>query len=199
MIRTASRAQQPMPSRRMQSMQEHLAFGYAQRTVAGRGLVDAALARDAKPTFATAAFAEPRDWGYAGLMAFTAVLLLRPQDTLTFLEPLHLAELFAIVGIAPMILYRFARQLAVFRITPETIGLMRLAAVMILTIPFSVWPSGALDVVINAYLKIVLVFVLMLNTLTTAKRIERLVWLIVVCCGYIAARAVFDYARGVHL
>ena len=50
------------------------------------------------PTFATSEQAEPRDWGYMGLLAFTAVLLLRPQDRIAGLASLHLAELFAITG-----------------------------------------------------------------------------------------------------
>src|SRR5207248_1001877 len=49
------------------------------------------------------------------------------------------------------------------------------------------------------YAKCVIVFVLMLNTLTTPKRLEQLTWLVIVCCGYIAARAVLDYARGMNL
>ena len=75
-------------------------------------------------------------------IAFTAVLMLRPQDTLPILNPLHLAELCAIIGIAPMILHRFARRLPVFRVTPETIGLMTLGAVMLATVPFSIWPAN---------------------------------------------------------
>src|SRR5207248_4422120 len=49
------------------------------------------------------------------------------------------------------------------------------------------------------YLKIIVVFILMLNTLTTAKRIDQLTWLILVCCGYISGRAVLDYARGINV
>jgi putative inorganic carbon (HCO3(-)) transporter len=45
----------------------------------------------------------------------------------------------------------------------------------------------------------VIVFVLMLNTLTTVRRLEQLTWLIVLCCGYIAGRAVLDYSRGINL
>jgi O-antigen ligase len=197
MIRDRGRT--TVPSKRTQAVRERLAFSYGQGTVPGRGLVDAALANDAKPTFATAAYAEPRDWGYLGLMAFTAVLLLRPQDTIPALEPLHLAEVCAIVGIAPMLLHRFARRLPVFRITPETTALMALGGVMLATTPFSIWPGGAFDVFVNAYLKIILVFVLMMNTLTTPKRLDRLIWLIVLCCGYIATRAVLDYVRGMNL
>ena len=78
-----------------------------------RGVVEAAISAEAKPTFATAAFAEPRDWGYRGLVAFTAVLMLRPQDQIPALTPLHLAEICAFLGIAPMLLHRFAHRLPV--------------------------------------------------------------------------------------
>ena len=178
---------------------ERLAFNYGPGTVAGQRSIDAARARDAEPTFATAPYAEPRDWGYVGLVAFTAVLLLRPQDQIPGVGALHLAEVCAIIGIAPMMLHRFARRLPVFRVTPETLGLIAFGAVILATAPFSIWPGGAFELFFDSYLKIVLVFVLMMNTLTTPKRLEQLTWLIVCCCGYIAARAVFDYARGVHL
>ena len=51
----------------------------------------------------------------------------------------------------------------------------------------------------DSYLKILVVFVLMMNTLTTPKRLEHITWLIILCVGYVAARGVFDYARGVNL
>lgn len=178
---------------------ERLAFNYGPGTVAGQRAIDAALARDAEPTFATAPYAEPRDWGYVGLIAFTAVLLLRPQDQLPGLGALHLAEICAFIGIGPMLLHRFARRLPVFRVTPETMGLVGFGLVILATAPFSFWPGGAFELFLDSYLKIVIVFVLMMNTLTTPKRLEQLTWLIVCCCGYIAGRAVFDYARGVNL
>src|SRR5262249_25897694 len=81
---------------------------------------------------------------------------------------------------------------------PETVGLMALGLVILGTAPFSIWPGGVVQVFFE-YLKCVVVFVLMLNTLTTPKRLEQITWLIVVCCGYVAARAAFDYARGVNL
>src|SRR6516165_8716442 len=72
----------------------------------------------------TNAVAERRDWGYIGLLAFTTVLLLRPQDRLPSLASVHIAEICAFLGIGPMLLHRFARRLPVFRITPETLGLV---------------------------------------------------------------------------
>lgn len=151
-------------------------------------------------TFATTeAFAEPRDWGYLGLLAFTTVLLLRPQDKVPALTSLHVAEICAFLGIGPMLLHRFARRLPVFRITPETLGLVVLGAAILVTAPFSVWPGGAFQVFTDNYLKIVIVFVLMMNTLTTTDRLERLTWLILLCIGFIAALSVVNYARGENL
>ena len=158
-----------------------------------------ASARDARPTFATAPYAEPRDWGYVGLIAFTTVLLLRPQDQVPGLTAMHVAEICAFIGIGPMLLHRFARRLPIFRVTPETMGLVAFGLVILGTAPFSIWPGSALELFFDSYLKIVIVFVLMMNTLTTPKRLDQLTWLIVCCCGYIAARAVFDYARGINL
>ena len=94
---------------------ERLAFSFGRGTVPGRSAIEAALAAEARPTFATSQYAEPRDWGYMGLVAFTAVLLLRPQDHFPALNSLHLAEVCAVIGIGPMLVHRFTRRLPVFR------------------------------------------------------------------------------------
>jgi putative inorganic carbon (HCO3(-)) transporter len=155
--------------------------------------------REGEYSFATAPEAKPRNWGYTGLLAFTAVLLLRPQDHLAALEPLHLAEICALVGIGPMLLVRFGQRGPGFRINVETMALIVFAGVMLATAPFSIWPGGVISEVMNTYLKIVIVFVLMMNVLTTTERLERLMWLIVVCTGIIAALSVWNYVRGVNL
>jgi O-antigen ligase len=180
-------------------LRERLAFNTGTGTVPSRKIIEAVLATETEQTFATAAYAEPRDWGYVGLFAFTAVLLLRPQDTLRFLRPMHLAELCALIGIAPMLLHRLAQRLPVFRVTPETIGIVLFGLAILMTAPFSIWPGGAFAEFTGSYLKILMVFVLMMNTLTTRQRIDQITWLIVVCVGYVAARGVFDYARGVNI
>ena len=119
---------------------ERLAFNYGPGTVPGQRVIEAAVAALPSPTFATASYAEPRDWGYVGLLAFTAVLLLRPQDQIPGLTSLHLAEICAFVGIGPMLLHRFARRLPVFRVTPETMGLVCFGLIILATAPFSIWP-----------------------------------------------------------
>jgi O-antigen ligase len=84
-------------------------------------------------------------------------------------------------------------------VTPETLGLFAFGAVILGTVPFSIWPGGAFGVFTDIYLKVLVIFVLMVNTLTTPKRLEDVTWLIVLCVGYVATRGVIDYARGVNL
>src|SRR5262249_36303623 len=109
-----------------------------------------------------------------------------------------LAEVCALIGIGPMLVHRFTHNLPVFRVTAESVALIAFGGVIAATLPFSIWPGGVFEV-LEDYLKIVVVFILMMNTLTSVKRIEQLTWLILVCTGYIAARGVFDFARGVNL
>jgi O-antigen ligase len=150
-------------------------------------------------TFATAEHSEPRDWGYIGLLAFTFVLLFRPQDDIAALQPLRIAEICAIVGIAPMLLHRLGHRLPVFRVTTESVALMVLGGVMLATVPFSIWPGGALATALETFFKVLVVFVLMMNTLSSPKRLEQITWLILAAGAYVALRGVLDYVRGVNL
>jgi O-antigen ligase len=83
--------------------------------------------------------------------------------------------------------------------TPEFAGVLALGAVILITAPFSIWFGGAVSVFTDLYLKVTLVYLLAVNVLISPKRIERLTWILVLAIGYIAFRAVFDYARGVNL
>src|SRR5215831_18602298 len=143
----------------------------AERLTFNLGPTDDRSVREDELSFATAPVGRQRNWGYSGLIACTAVLLLRPQDHFPALEPLHLAEIFAIVGIGPMILHRLSHPLPGFRINVETIAVLVFSGVMLATAPFSIWPGGAIGEVTNSYLKIVVMFVLMMNVLTTTARL----------------------------
>lgn len=180
-------------------MSERLAFNDRRRGRWGSNIAGAPLASERVPTFATAAYAEPRDWGYVGLFAFTAVLLLRPQDQVPGLTSLHLAEVCVLIGIGPMVLHRLAYRLPAFKINAETVALFLFGMVMLAGVPTSVWPSGALTEFSNSYLKIVVVFLLMMNTLTTPTRLDRLMWLILLCVGVIAAKSLANYSQGINL
>src|SRR5688572_19994309 len=142
---------------------------------------------------------ERRDWAYLGLLAFTALLYFRPQDTLRPLGMLHLPELAAIFALGSLFFGRLQRGLTLTRFTPELAGVLALGGVILATAPFSVWMGGAVATFTDMYAKVVLIFILMVNTLTSTKRIERLTWLLVIASGYIAVWTVLDYVRGVNM
>src|SRR5688572_5018832 len=140
-----------------------------------------------------------RDWAFLGLMVFTAVLFFRPQDLVTPLRVLPLAEIAALFALGSLIGSRLARGLPLSKTTPELLGVLALALCILGAAPFSVWMGGAIRTFTDLYAKVVLIFVLMVTTLTSPRRIERFTWLIVIASGYIAGRTVLDYARGINL
>ena len=155
---------------------------------------------DARLSPDSAAVAEDRrDWAYLGLMVFTAVLFFRPQDLFTPLRILPLAEIAALFALGSLIGSRLGRGLPLSRTTPELLAVLGFALCILATAPFSVWMGGAIHTFTDLYAKVVLIFVLMVTTLTTPRRIEQFTWLIVIASSYIAGRTVLDYARGINL
>jgi putative inorganic carbon (HCO3(-)) transporter len=139
------------------------------------------------------------DADYLWMVAFTALLFFRPQDQFRPLGLLHMSELTAIAGLGAMAVRRMSTGQTIVKITPEVIGVVALGGIIVLTIPFSIWPGGSLKVFSDIYVKIILIFALMITTLTTPKRLRQLTWIMILASGYLAARGVLDYARGVNL
>jgi O-antigen ligase len=146
-----------------------------------------------------AAIRERYDWDYLWMIAFTAVLFFRPQDHIPALVPLHLAELTAVAGLAAMAARRMASGQPIAHVNPEVIGVLALGAVIVVTSPFSFWPGGSLALFSDVYVKIILIFALMISTITTPRRLAQMTWLIILICGYLSVRGIYDYARGVNL
>jgi O-antigen ligase len=146
-----------------------------------------------------AAVREHYDWDYLWTIAFTAVLFFRPQDHIPALAALHLAELTAVAGLAAMAARRMASGQPLARINPEVVGVLALGAVIVFTTPFSFWPGGSLSLFSDVYVKIILIFALMMSTITTPKRLTQMTWLIILICGYVSCRGIYDYLRGVNL
>jgi O-antigen ligase len=142
---------------------------------------------------------ERPNWGFWGVFAFTALLFFRPQDTIPALAPLHLPELVAIAALAAMVSHRISRGLPVVRLSPEIVGVLAMAAIMLLTVPFSVWPGGALGTFTDVYFKVVLVFILMINSVRGIRALRWFTWLILCAMGYVATRGVLDFASGTNL
>jgi O-antigen ligase len=191
-------------------MSERLAFGYGTSghsgdTPAGNNRIPGPRPQP-KPAASPApknrrarATGAKADAAFIGLMIFTALLFFRPQDQIRALNMLHLAELSALGALSAMVIGRLSRGLTVSRVTPELCGVLLMGGVILATAPFSIWPGGSVSTFTEIYSKIILIFVLIVNTLTSRKRVDQFIWLIVIASGYIAFRAVLDSARGINL
>jgi O-antigen ligase len=178
--------------------------GHAGVVVGGRGAAQPTRSEARASRFTAikkrvAVVRERLDADYLWMVAFTALLFFRPQDQIRPLALLHMSELTAIAGLGAMAIRRMSAGQTIVKVTPEVIGVVALGGIIVLTIPFSIWPGGSLKVFSDLYVKIILIFALMVTTLTTPKRLRQLTWLMIVASGYLAARGVLDYARGVNL
>jgi O-antigen ligase len=144
--------------------------------------------RDPRPTLA-----------FWGGWAFTALLFFRPQDSLPALEPLHLPEVVAIAGLLALFAARLSAGLPPIRPLPELFGVLGLAIVMVVTMPFSIWPGGAFNAFIDVYLKVALIFVLLTHSVRSVEMLRRLTWLLVVALAYVGIRGVLEYVLGINV
>jgi O-antigen ligase len=139
------------------------------------------------------------DRAFTWLLVFTLVLFLRPQDLIPPLRVLHLAEVSAVAGLLSLFAGRLRRGAPLTRITVEFTAVLALGAVILFTAPFSLWPGGSVGVFTDMYAKVLLVYLLAVNAISSPKRLERLTWILVLAVGYVAFRAVIDYGRGVNM
>jgi putative inorganic carbon (hco3(-)) transporter len=142
---------------------------------------------------------ERYDWDYVWMLAFTTLLFFRPQDHLAALESLHLAELTAIAGLTAMAVRRLHAGHTLVKINAEVLGVTVLGGLIVVTVPFSIWPTGSLTVFTEIFVKIILIFALMMSTITTPRRLQQMTWVMIIASGYIACRGVIDYVSGVNL
>ena len=180
-------------------MNERFVFGYGTEQRAQGGGARESPAELAAVPREVPAPREKRDWAYTGLLLFTALLYVRPQDTFRPLGIIPLAEIAALTALGALIYNRVSRGLFVTRVTPEVIGVAALGGLMLLLAPFSIWPSGSIATFTGLYSKVLLIFLLIHNTLTSASRVREFTWAVVLATAYIGFRAVFDYARGLNL
>jgi putative inorganic carbon (hco3(-)) transporter len=185
------------PSR--EPLRERLTFGHgAHAAVPARAMaVTPELAHEPKPFRFT--HIETWDWGWGGLLIFSILLFFRPQDQISALGAMHISDLAAVVGLVAMVSVNLGRREAPIRVTPEVIGVFLLGFVILVTVPFSIWPGGSLRIFTDMYMQVALIFLLMVNTVTSPRRVERICWVIVLAFGYISARVIADYLRGINL
>ena len=195
MRRTGSRAASGSARTRERLTFGHSTFG----AVPSHATAEAAAVIAHEPPKVALLRLETWDWGWGGLLIFSILLFFRPQDTIALLGAAHVSDMAAIVGLVAMAVLNTSRREPLTRLTPELAGVLALGFVILGTAPFSFWPGGSVHVFTDLFMQVMLIYLLMVNTVTSPRRIERICWVIVLAFGYICLRVIFDYMRGVHL
>jgi O-antigen ligase len=178
---------------------ERLTFGHgAHVAVPARAAGDAAT-RAHEPPPVRLNRVDTWDWGWGGLLIFTILLFFRPQDQIPGLDNSHISDVAALIGLSAMVFLNVSRGQPITRLTPELAGMFALGAVILATVPTSFWMGGAFAQFRTLFVPLLLIFMLMVNTVTSPKRVERICWVIVLAFGYMSALVIINYARGVNL
>src|SRR5215471_20099810 len=132
--------------------------------------------------------------GYVFLWLFTVAIYARPEDIFPFLAPLHLTF---ILGLCSGLTYVGALLSgnARLRWSWELRIVLLLTAWYAVGVPFSLWKSGSLEVLTQVWLKTVLIFFLLTQTLVTIQRIHALLWAIILSELVVTSYSIFQSSR----
>jgi putative inorganic carbon (HCO3(-)) transporter len=136
------------------------------------------------------------DLAFKALVAFTAILLLAPQEWFPVLKSLRIALLAATVSFVAYMFDSAVQRRPVSTFSTEMGIALALVAWSILTIPLSYWPGGSVAELTEHFLKAVAFFWLIGTLVITRKRLMVFTWTLVLCSIPLAATGVLNFLSG---
>ena len=139
-----------------------------------------------------------QDFAYAGLILFTIMLYVRPNELL----PIGTFPIVKIITIGTLVAFFIERfgQGGPISVMPKPFKyLLTVAGLSILSIPFGLDPGNSFTAFTDLFLKILLVFLLAINVVTSFRRLRLLMEVTVLSAASLGVRVLFDYAQGINL
>jgi O-antigen ligase len=136
---------------------------------------------------------------FRALMAFTFVLLLAPQAFIPALAALRPGLLTAAAALTAYLFDRLFYRQPVVMITREMIAAGCLAAWALVTVPTSYWPGGSLAVLLDEYLKTLVIFWLLGNVVNTSGRLQVVARGLTLMAVPLAVVGIHQYVAGMFL
>jgi len=106
------------------------------------------------------------------------VLLARPQDILTFLQPWRPALVLTVLATGAMVLGGRLKEILAVLSLAESKRYLLLFLIMIVGIPFAYYKRAAFEGVFLSYVPNVLFFILLVHQVTSLQRLKSFVWVI---------------------
>jgi len=162
---------------------------------------------DATPANVTATAGSERGDGAASdspipfwaLMAFTAIMLLAPQNYFPVLATFRLAFLVAGVAIGTYVYDRLRRGQPLTILAPEVRRVGYLLAWVLATMPLGLWPGGSFGVLADLYSKTLAIFLLIANTVNSVARLRLIVGGMTLMAVPIAFTGVKNFLSGAYI
>ncbi|MGA9770550.1 MAG: O-antigen ligase family protein [Blastocatellia bacterium] len=134
---------------------------------------------------------------FAGLFFFTLLLYARPNET--FPQLFGTFPFVKIVAILTLLAYCASKFGLAERLTIWPLELKMLAVITLLGvvfIPIASSPKESIDLLTDTFLKVVTIFILMINLLDTRERLRSIMRLVVICGTVLAVLAILSYIEG---
>jgi hypothetical protein len=135
---------------------------------------------------------------YAGLLTFTVLLYLRPNEWLP-IGTFPIVKIISLLTLAALFLEQISEGRPFSVMPREFKYLLGLALCMVLSIPMGLSPGDSFAGFTNDFLKVLLIFMLMINVTTSLARLRRLLRVTVLCGTFIALGSIGGFAGGANL
>lgn len=134
---------------------------------------------------------------YAGIFLFTLILYFRPYELFTVLSRFNSMAL--VVAVATLLVYlptQLSSEGNLTAMTTEVKCILFLAVSALVTIPIAKDPALAWETYSDVFIKIVVIFIIMVNTLRTKLRLQGLMWLAIGVGVMLSYQALGLYQKG---
>jgi O-antigen ligase len=136
---------------------------------------------------------------FGALMAFTFILLFAPQEYVPLLSAVRIAFLAAVTAILAELMNRILHRRPLLTPGRELRLVLAIVAWSLLTAPFSLWPGGSINFLLDRYLKTVAIFWLLVSTVDAVHRLRQVAWMLAALALPLAATAVRNFASGAFI
>jgi putative inorganic carbon (hco3(-)) transporter len=140
-----------------------------------------------------------QSFAYGGLLVFTVLLYLRPNEWFPLLGTFPLVKIIALVSLIALFMVQISEGRPLSVMPRELKLLFALTALMVFSIPLGMDAGNSFQSLTEEFLKVLLIFILMVNVVNTVKRLRRLLEVTVLCGAALAVGTLIQYARGLNL
>lgn len=131
------------------------------------------------------------------LIGFIFILLLAPQSYFPALASLRIALLTAALAMASHLFNSFTHRQPITVLSRELWLVACLVGWAILTVPLSYWPGGSVSFLLDVYFKSLVIFLLLINTVNSVKRVRQIFWALSLMGIPLAVVGVRNYLFGI--